>query len=268
MAVNAQEHQAIYRTDGAVAVIELCRPDAGNALDHRLRQGLLDAVRRVHTDQESIRAVLLTAKGRHFCVGQDLKEHARSLETDPDSAFDIVRTEYNPLIEELTSLPQPVVAAVEGACVGAGLGLALAADLLIAAERAKFATAFTGIGLAADSGLSRALAQAVGPARARALILLGNPLDAHSAQQWGLVHRVVPEGKATTEALALAKRLADGPTAAYAEAKALLQDSDALDTAAVLNREGAAQERLGKTADHRNAVRAFLAGRRPEFQGH
>jgi 2-(1,2-epoxy-1,2-dihydrophenyl)acetyl-CoA isomerase len=255
-----------YTLDDGVAVIELRRPSAGNALDVSLRYGLIAAVRRVRSDGDLVRAVLLAAEGRHFCVGQDLKEHARALETTPGSAFAIVRNEYNPLVEELHALPQPVVAAVEGACVGSGLGLALCADLRVAAAGARFSTAFAGIGLAADSGLSGALAQAVGPSRAAALMLLGDRFDADAAQQWGLVHRVVPDGSAGAEGLALAKRLAAGPTAAYAEVKALLR-ADWARLPVVLEREAAAQERLGATEDHQAAVRAFLAGRQPSFTG-
>ncbi|MFM9554487.1 enoyl-CoA hydratase/isomerase family protein [Streptomyces caniscabiei] len=253
--------------DGGVAVVALRRPSAGNALDVSMRAELTAAVRRVRGEGDRVRAVLLTAEGRHFCVGQDLKEHARALERAPASAFAVVRDEYNPLVEELRALPQPVVAAVEGACVGAGLGLALCADVRVAGAGARFSTAFTGIGLAADSGLSGALAQAVGPSRAAALMLLGDRFDASAAQRWGLVHSVVPDGGAAAEGMALAQRLAAGPTAAYAEVKALLR-ADAAPLSAVLEREAAAQERLGTTEDHRTAVRAFLEGRQPSFTGH
>lgn len=257
--------------DGGVAVVTLRRPSAGNALDVSMRAELIAAVRRVRGEGDRVRAVLLTAEGRHFCVGQDLKEHARALESAPASAsasaFAVVRDEYNPLVEELRALPQPVVAAVEGACVGAGLGLALCADVRVAGAGARFSTAFTGIGLAADSGLSGALARAVGPSRAAALMLLGDRFDATAAQRWGLVHSVVPDGGAAAEGLALAQRLAAGPTAAYAEVKALLR-ADAAPLSAVLEREAAAQERLGTTEDHRAAVRAFLEGRQPSFTGH
>ncbi|WP_329244137.1 enoyl-CoA hydratase-related protein [Streptomyces sp. NBC_01478] len=252
-----------YGLEAAVATIQLRRP----ALDVSLRSGLSAAVRRVRGDGAAVRAVLLTARGKHFCVGQDLKEHARALETGPVAAFACVRDEYNPLVEELHALTRPVVVAVEGACVGAGLGLALCADVRVAARGARFATAFTGIGLAADSGLSGAPARAVGPSRAAALMLLGDRFDAEDALRWGLVHRVVPDGGATAEGLALARRLAAGPTAAYAEVKALLRDAPGASLATVLERVAAAQERLGATRDHRAAVEAFLARAEPSFEG-
>lgn len=252
-----------YRLDAGVAIIELRRP----ALDVALRGGLLAAVRQVGSDGTAVRAVLLTAQGKHFCVGQDLKEHAGALETEPESAFACVRDEYNPLVEALHALTQPVVVAVEGACVGAGLGLALCADVRVAGEGARFATAFTGIGLAADSGLSGALARAVGPSRAAGLMLLGDRFGAEEAERWGMVHRVVPDGAAAAEGLALAKRLAAGPTAAYSEVKALLRDAPGASLATVLEREAAAQERLGATRDHRAAVEAFLGRAEPSFEG-
>ncbi|MFF9127149.1 enoyl-CoA hydratase/isomerase family protein [Streptomyces sp. NPDC014889] len=259
-----------YSVEDGVAVIELRRPAAGNALDAALRSGLLAAVRRVAGggDGEQVRAVLLTAQGRNFCVGQDLKEHAEALESGPESAFAVVRAEYNPLVEALHALPVPVVAAVEGACVGAGLGLALCADVRLASEGARFATAFTGIGLAADSGLSLTLTQAVGPSRAAALMLLGDRLDSEDARALGLVQRVVPDGQAAAEGLALARRLAAGPTAAYGEVKALLRHAaTGAGLSAVLEGEAAAQVRLGATRDHREAVRSFLAKEKPSFEG-
>ncbi|MGV9315080.1 enoyl-CoA hydratase/isomerase family protein [Streptomyces sp. NPDC003691] len=256
-----------YAVESRVAVITLRRPAEGNALDAPLRRALLAAVGRVRADGDLVRAVLLTAEGRHFCVGQDLAEHARALAADPDGAFAIVREEYNPLVAAVSALPQVVVAAVEGACVGAGLGLALCADLRVAAEGARFATAFTGIGLAADTGLSHSLVRAVGTSRAASLMLLGDRFGAREALEWGLVHEVVPDHGAAAAGLALAGRLADGPTAAYAEVKALLRDAGRGAPEDALDSEAAAQERLGRTADHRNAVRSFLARERPSFRG-
>ncbi|MFI6564340.1 enoyl-CoA hydratase/isomerase family protein [Streptomyces sp. NPDC050534] len=268
MAVTqAGEGTVGYTLGDGVAVVELRRPSAGNALDAALRRGLLAAVRQVRADGDRVRSVLLAARGRHFCVGQDLKEHAHALETRPESAFDVVREEYNPLVTELRALPQPVVAAVEGACVGAGLGLVLCADVRVAAQGARFATAFTGIGLAADSGLSGSLAQAVGPSRAAALMLLGDRFDGGEAERWGLVHRVVADGTAAEEGLGLARRLAGGPGAAYGEVKALLRTAADADLPGLLEAEAVAQERLGRTEDHRGAVRAFLDGRQPDFTG-
>jgi 2-(1,2-epoxy-1,2-dihydrophenyl)acetyl-CoA isomerase len=275
MAVSQPEAQEVgYALDGAVAVIELRRPAQGNALDTATKEALLAAAERARAAADAegngVRAVLITAQGRAFCVGQDLKEHARALAERPATAFDTVERHYNPLVKALHALPQPVVAAVEGACVGAGLGLALCADLRVAAETARFATAFAGVGLAADTGVSRALARLVGPSRAAALMLLGDRFTADEAARWGLVHRVVPEGQARAEGLALAQRLAAGPAAAFTEIKALLATAgttDAADLDTALEREAAAQRRLGATADHRAAVKAFLSRETPHFEG-
>ncbi|MFJ2828316.1 enoyl-CoA hydratase/isomerase family protein [Streptomyces sp. NPDC087263] len=257
-----------YTRDGAVAVITLQRPKVRNALDVHLRCGLLAAVRQAHHEGRQVGAVLLTAQGDHFCVGQDLKEHAQALEDEPTTAFALLRAEYNPLVEALHTLPCPLVVAIEGSCVGAGLGLALCGDVRVAGQSARFTTAFTAIGLAADSGLSATLAQAVGPSRATALALLAERFGAEEAHRWGLVHRVVADGSAHAEGLVLARRLAAGPTGAYAELKSLLRAAEGQDLKAVLDREAAAQERLGATEDHRGAVRAFLAGQQPSFSGH
>jgi len=260
-------HGVGYTLDEAVAVIELSRPSAANALDAQMKEGLLSAVEQVRTDAEQVRAVLITAQGGTFCVGQDLREHARALEENPSEAFDTLHKHYNPLIQALHALPQPVVAAVEGACAGAGLGLALCADLRVVAATARFSTAYTGIGLAPDAGVTRALVRLVGASRAAELLLLGSRFSAEEAARWGLAHQVVPEGQATAEGLVLARRLAAGPTAAYREIKNLMSVADAAGLEELLEQEAAAQYRLGTTGDHRDAVTAFLARQAPRFQG-
>ncbi|MFB6549309.1 enoyl-CoA hydratase/isomerase family protein [Streptomyces sp. NPDC056405] len=253
---------ASFRRQGDVAVVELPRP----VLDTQVKQALLDCVRQAGQDGTA-RSVLITGSTKAFCVGQDLAEHATALADGADAAFATVRQHYNPLIEAVRALRVPVVAAVEGACVGAGLGIALAADLRVAGEGATFATAFTGIGLAADSGLSGTLTRLAGPSRAAGLMLLGNRFTATEAARWGLVHEVVPDGTATEAGLAMATRLAQGPTEAYREVKTLLRDAATADPAHVLEQEADAQLRLGGTRDHRAAVDAFLAKQRPHFEG-
>lgn len=257
-----------YDVTGDVAVIELRGPASGNALDAHMRGALLMAARRLTTDTaRGVRAALITARGRHFCVGQDLREHARLLTASPGTAFANIPDDYNPLVKELHALPVPLVVAVEGACVGAGLGIALCADLRVAAEGAHFATAFAGIGLASDTGVARALARQLGPSRTAGLMLLGDRFRARDAEGWGLVHRVVPDGSAAAEGLALARSLADGPTAAHRETKALLRSAAGTPLPAALDREAVVQRRLGATDDHHEAVTAFLERRSPAFRG-
>jgi 2-(1,2-epoxy-1,2-dihydrophenyl)acetyl-CoA isomerase len=253
-------------TDPAVAVLTLNRPARYNALTTELKSELLAAVGEL-AKAEEVRALVLTGAGKAFCVGQDLGEHAEALRTDPAMAFDTVTAHYNPIVTGLVGLPFPVVAAINGPCVGAGLGFALACDLRIAAAGLKFSTAFTGIGLTADSGLSASLAHAVGVSRATELLLLGEPFTAEDAQAWGLVRAVVPPGEVVPAALELARRLAAGPTKAYVEVKRGIRFAAGSALPDVLAAEGAAQARLAATSDHTGAVEAFLAKRRPTFQG-
>ncbi|GAC67418.1 enoyl-CoA hydratase-related protein [Gordonia soli] len=247
-----------------LATITLARPAAHNALDEATKLAFAEAVRGAAVPE--VRAVLLTAEGKNFCVGQDLGDHVEALNADPATAMNTVGDHYNPLIRALAAIEVPIVAAIPGACVGAGWGIALTADIRIAGEKTSFATAFTGIGLAADSGLTRSLVANLGPGRASALLLLGDKVSADQALGWGLVHRVVADDEVRDVASALAHELANGPTLAYRQVKSLVSaSSTALDTA--LDREFDAQVTLGATADHKAAVEAFLAKEKPVFTG-
>jgi len=248
--------------DGAVASVIL----PGPALSLAVKEGLLSSLR-FAADDESVRAVMLTGTGRAFCVGQDLAEHAAALDKDPATALETVQEHYNPIVTMLTTMPKPVIAAVNGTCVGAGLGLVLACDFAVVAEGAVLGTAFTGIGLTCDSGLSVTLPAAVGMPRARALLLRPATFTAEQAVSWGLPFELVPADQVRATAASLAVALASGPTAAYAETKRLLVDGASRPFADSLAAEGAAQRWLGTTADHANAVRAFLAKEKPTFQG-
>jgi 2-(1,2-epoxy-1,2-dihydrophenyl)acetyl-CoA isomerase len=253
----------VTRTDAdGVATLTLLKP----AMTSRLRADLLAAVTAVAADP-TVRAVLLTGTGRAFCLGQDLGEHAEVLRSGATDSLDVVAAEYNPLLLTLAALPVPVVVGVNGACAGAGLGLALAGDLRVAAAGAKFSTAFTGIGLSSDSAVAARLVHCVGGSRAAELLLLAEPFTAETALGWGLVHRVVPAEAVHDEARALAVRLATGPTAAYRAVKEVLATAatDPLETTLAL--EARLQSELGATADHREAVEAFLAKRPARFTG-
>jgi 2-(1,2-epoxy-1,2-dihydrophenyl)acetyl-CoA isomerase len=256
--------ETVTRSDAdGVATLTLQRP----GLSHALRGDLLAAVRDVIAD-ESVRAVLLTGTGRAFCVGQDLAEHVESLRGNAATSLSVVEDEYNPLVLALAELRVPVVVGINGACAGAGLGLALAGDLRVAAAGAKFTTAFTGIGLSSDSALAVRLVHTVGGSRAAQLLLLPDPFVAETAAEWGLVHRVVPPEDVLSEAQALATRLAQGPTAAYRAVKTVLATAATDSLQDTLALEARLQTRLGQTDDHREAVEAFLAKRAPRFVGH
>jgi 2-(1,2-epoxy-1,2-dihydrophenyl)acetyl-CoA isomerase len=248
--------------EGAVASVVLQSP----ALSLAVKEGLLESVLAVAADDQ-VRAVVLTGTGRAFCVGQDLAEHTAALDKDPATALDTVREHYNPIVTTLATMAKPVVAAVNGTCVGAGLGFVLACDFVVMAETAVLGTAFTGIGLTADSGLSVTLPAAVGMPRAKALLLRPLTFTPQQAVSWGLPFELVPADQVRATASGLAAELAAGPTAAYAETKRLLVDGASRPLAESLAAEGAAQRRLGITADHGNAVQAFLAKQRPVFQG-
>lgn len=252
--------------DPAVAIVTLNRPASRNALTVELKEALATALHGVAADP-GVRAVVLAGSGKSFCVGQDLREHAKALEADAATSFDTVPKHYNPIVRTLATMPKPVIAAINGGAVGAGLGFALACDLRVAADTATFATAFAAIGLTADSGLSASLVHSVGAARAVELLLLGESFDAAQAQAFGLLTAVVPAGEVLETALELARRLAAGPTLAYAEIKKAVALGAVSPLDAVLEAEGAAQARLGVTKDHRGAVEAFLAKRRPSFEG-
>jgi 2-(1,2-epoxy-1,2-dihydrophenyl)acetyl-CoA isomerase len=251
----------------AVARVVMNRPTARNALDASMKPALLSGLAEV-ADDAAVRAVILTGAGDAFCVGQDLGEHARALTADASTAFETVRQHYAPIVSTITSMAKPVIAAVNGACVGAGLGFALACDLKVWSSQAVLATAFTGIGLTCDSGLSAALVRSIGEARAKELVLLGTRFTPEEAVAWGLGGQVVAPDAVTTTADELAKRLASGPTAAYAESKLLIAAAAQRSLADTLDDEAAAQARCGLTADHQAAVAAFLNKDRPVFIGH
>jgi 2-(1,2-epoxy-1,2-dihydrophenyl)acetyl-CoA isomerase len=248
--------------DGAVAAVVL----PGPALNLAVKESLLKALRDVAAD-DRVRAVVFGGTGRSFCVGQDLAEHAAALERDAATALDTVAEHYNPVVTLLLTMPKPVVAAVNGTCVGAGLGLVLACDFVVIAESAVLGTAFTGIGLTCDSGLSVTLPRTVGIQRAKALLLRPATFSAQQAVYWGMPFELAPAAEVRAKAAELAAGLAAGPTAAYAETKRLLAEGVARPLADSLAAEAAAQRRLGTTADHGNAVRAFLAKEKPAFQG-
>lgn len=249
----------IDRAD-AVATVTLTSP----ALTLGSKVALRDALAEV-ADDEAVRAVVLAGGGKAFCVGQDLAEHSAGLADGPQAAFATVREHYTPVVRTLMTMPKPVIAAVGGACVGAGLGFALACDHRVFAEGAKLGTAFTGIGLTFDSGLSFTLPRAVGDARAKELILFGRMFTAEQGIAWGISGETAEAADVLERATTLARQLADGPTVAFAESKRLLLDAAALDAA--LEDEAVAQVNCGATADHAAAVTAFLAREAPVFAG-
>jgi len=251
---------------GAVALITLDRPDGMNALTVEMKLALHEAVTAVR-DDDAVRALVLTGSGRAFCVGQDLREHAALLAAGDDAPFRTVRDHFNPLVRLLTGLGKPTVAAMNGTAAGAGLGLACALDLRIGAAGARYTTAFAGIGLTADSGLSWSLPRLVGAGRATALLLLAEPFTAEQAVEMGLLNAAVAAEQVLPAALELATRLAAGPTVAYACLKESIAYAADATLEQALIKEDELQTRAGATADHAGAVRSFLAKQPPVFTG-
>ncbi|MGQ0465617.1 MAG: enoyl-CoA hydratase-related protein [Sporichthyaceae bacterium] len=249
--------------------LRLNRPDAFNSLDLAAKQALLAATNDAAAD-DAVRAVLVIGTGRGFCVGQDLKEfqEMRGAGASPAELFSTVAEHYSPISHALATMDKPVVAAVNGAAAGAGLSLALAADLRVAGAGATFTTAFTAIGLTPDTGLSWYLPRLVGRAKAAELLMLSPTLNAEQALALGLVNSVVPDEELEAAATKTAARLAAGPTKAYAAVRRLLRFSDEHDLAASLNAEHAEIVAAGGTVDHGEALAAFLEKRKPQFNGH
>ncbi|GAA4133782.1 enoyl-CoA hydratase-related protein [Actinomadura keratinilytica] len=255
----------LYDVADGVATITLNRPEAMNSLTVEMKEALRAALERAAAD-EGARAVLLTGTGRAFCAGQDLREHADKLASGK-GLDDTVRRHYNPVVRALAGLPKPAVAAVNGVAAGAGAGLAWACDLVVASEKATFVTAFAGIGLGPDTGMSWTLQRMVGRAKAAELLLLGEPVKAPQALELGLAARVVPADELASASLELARRLAAGPTVAYAAIRAALDHAASHDLESSLEKEAELQDRLAATADHRNATEAFLKKEKPVFEG-
>jgi 2-(1,2-epoxy-1,2-dihydrophenyl)acetyl-CoA isomerase len=257
-----QSYETIrYEARESVAWIRLSRPDVLNALDARVRSELLRAFKDAGRDA-SVRAVVVTGEGRAFCAGADLRGGASEREFRR-----VIATEYNPLIRAIRDLPKPVVVAVNGVAAGAGMSLALAADLIVAAEEARFVAAFARIGLVPDSGLSRVLVRAVGRHQAFAILLGEAPLTARAAADLGLVATVVPGGELEAAASELAERLASGPTRGIGLTKRLLNAAEDLPLPDELELEAALQELAGRTEDHAEGVAAFTEKREPRFSG-
>jgi 2-(1,2-epoxy-1,2-dihydrophenyl)acetyl-CoA isomerase len=249
-----------------VAWLRLNRPEAMNSLDNALKDALVAALSRVGEDP-AVRCVVLTGSGRAFCVGQDLKEHVRSL-SDPDSTLaTTVIDHYNPIVIALSTMNKPVIAALNGVAAGAGLSFALACDFRIAAEGAGLNTSFAGIALSCDSGASWTLPRLVGPARAKELLLLPRTVPADEALALGLVTKVVPAEALEQTVAELARTLADGPTLAYGSIRRAVAYSAGTDLTDALANEADLMALTGASSDHRAAVDAFLAKEKPTYTG-
>jgi 2-(1,2-epoxy-1,2-dihydrophenyl)acetyl-CoA isomerase len=252
-------------TSDSAAQILLNRPDALNAWNEQFGRDLLDAVTTVAED-DSIRALLITGAGRGFSSGADLKEQRTGGDGTPDLSARLKEV-YHPIITGLREMPKPVVAAVNGPAVGIGCSLALAADLIVAAESAYFLLAFVNIGLVPDGGSTAFLPARIGYARAAEMAMLGERVPADQALAWGLVNRVVPDDDLAGAGDVLLQLLANGPTTSYAGSKRLLNRRMYAGLAEQLEAEADAQREQGKSPDFIEGVLAFAEKRPPNFTG-
>jgi len=248
---------------GAVAILTLNNPDQYNAMRRGLL-GDLSAALTAALTEPAVRAILLTGAGKGFCAGAELG----------GATFDAgaavapwMRAELSPLLEAMRGAEKPIVVAVNGPAAGAGVGLALAGDIVLAARSAKFVLSFVRLGAALDAGTSALLQRAIGAPRARALALLGNPIGAEQAEQWGLIFRAVDDARLLDEAIAVAQQLADGPPISIGIIKRQLEDGWSAPFADILDDEAERQGRAFVTDDLREGAAAFVEKRAPRFSG-
>ena len=253
-----------------VAILTLNRPGSRNALSDTLSPALRRSFAHIRDDAD-VRCVLLTGAGTAFCAGGDVKgmgsRGPSAVPRTPEEAVADLTERQRTLTGALYALPQPTIAALPGPAAGAGLSIALACDLRIAAASAFVTTGFANVGLSGDYGASFFLTQLVGTAKARELFFTGERVGAETCLALGIVNRVVPDERLREEALEFATRLARGPTVAYGFMKQNLDRAMRTDLDTCLAQEAEGIVRSAQTADHREAVRAFVEKRKPEFQG-
>jgi 2-(1,2-epoxy-1,2-dihydrophenyl)acetyl-CoA isomerase len=254
----------LFERDGPVARITLNRPDRLNSFNVQMHEEVAEVLRERVEDS---RVLILTGAGRGFCAGQDLNDRAVGSGDFPVDLGITVETCWNPLIRTLTSMPQPVIARVNGVAAGAGANVALACDLVVAARSARFIQSFSAIGLIPDSGGTWVLPRLVGQARALGLALTGEPLSAEKAEEWGMIWNCVDDQALDSEVDALAHKLASLPPLGLAAIKKMIRETWSHTLEQELHHQRDAMRRLGYSQDYREGVAAFLEKRAPNFVG-
>jgi len=253
----------LVKKEGKISTIVLNRPQALNFLDPVMAEEIEQALRDAEKD-EGVRAIVITGAGRAFSAGGDLK----FMREDHTACEFYQRMEYiTRFIRSLINLPKPVIASVNGPAVGGGCSIALAADMILAAETATFAEVFVRIGLIPDCGGIFLLSRRIGLTRAKDLVFTGRTIGAREAERMGMITRAVPAEALEEETRKMAQELAAGPTMAMGIAKRLLNQSYESDFETLLRMENSNQALLRLSGDHREGVKAFFEKRKPEFKG-
>ena len=255
----------LFEKKGGVATLSLNRPKKLNAFDGQLHEEFYEALESAAAD-DAVRCVVLRGEGKGFSAGADLAQVVESGNGSPDLG-EYLRHTYSRLVRRMATLEKPIVAALHGPVYGAGLGIALACDLRVAAESARFSVAFIKIGLIPDAGVSFFLPRVVGLGRAMEMSMLGDAVDAGEAHRIGLVNTVVPDERLGEETAALANRLAAMPTLALGKIRQSLHKSFESDLATALEAEAVGQTTCGFSQDHKEGVAAFFEKREAEFTG-
>lgn len=259
MTTTAESMVRVERADGLLTVT-LNRPEKMNSVGAAMAGELRALFESVAGDAD-VGCVLVTGAGKAFCAGRDLSE-AR-----PDEdAYGIITTVFNPMLQALHDCPKPTIAAVNGAAMGVGLGLAMACDLVIAADNARFSSPFANLGVALDSGGHYFLTRAVGLPRAMEMIYTADVIRGRQAEAWGLVNRSVPGLKLLEWSTQLGKRIAAGPTTAFTEQKALARRALSMSLPEVFDAEARLQARLVRMPEYAEGLAAFAGKRRPNFR--
>jgi 2-(1,2-epoxy-1,2-dihydrophenyl)acetyl-CoA isomerase len=253
----------LFEKENGIATVTLNRPEVYNALNDEITFELQDAFRETGKD-DSIRVVILTGQGKAFCAGQDLKA---SSSVEKRSFMDSLHKRYNPLIRVMRGLPKPVICRLNGVAAGAGCSIALACDMIIAAENATLIEVFINIGLVPDSGSSFFLPRLTGMAKAFELCTMGSRIKADEAVKLGLINRCVPEDQLDSVVKEHADYFSNAPTKAIGLIKKMLNKSAHATLDEMLDYEAYCQEIAGSSSDYREGVAAFIEKRKPRFTG-